>query len=190
MGTCFTCGTKVNRKKSLKSLDTIHSNEKKTASITSSINTDEEISKKHFKLDKSRILGIGGFGLVCHATKRTDADKNHQYAIKIVPKYEVLQRNGIAAVMNELKALILLVDELFICSVHYAFQDDRCVYLVLDLAKFGDLRANLKLSPKNRFTEERARFYVCQILLALDSCHKKNILHRLSSSYLLLSLFK
>ena len=80
--------------------------------------------------------------------------------------------------MNELKALILLVDEVFVCSVHYAFQDERCIYLVLDLAKFGDLRMNLKISQNNRFTEERARFYVCQILLALDSCHKKNILHR------------
>ena len=61
----------------------------------------------------------------------------------------------------KLKALILLVDDVFVCSVHYAFQDERCIYLVLDLTKFGDLRMNIK----NRFTEERARFYVCQIIL-------------------------
>lgn len=80
--------------------------------------------------------------------------------------------------MNELKALILISGDNFICNLHYAFQDERCIYLVLDLCKGGDLRYNLRNSPSNRFSEERARFYFCQILLALDKCHKHKILHR------------
>ena len=150
-----------------------------TLSMTLSVDSTDDISMKHFKIDPSRILGTGGFGCVCHAKKRSGLDKSTNYAIKLMSKYDVLQRtSGITAVMNELKALILLVDDSFICGLHYAFQDDRCIYLVLDLCKGGDLRYNLRISPNNRFTEERARFYFCQILLALDSCHKRKILHR------------
>ena len=60
---------------------------------------------------------------------------------------------------------------------HYAFQDESYLYLVLDLARGGDLRYNLSASG-GRFSEERAKFYVAQVVLALDYLHQIGIIHR------------
>jgi serine/threonine protein kinase len=42
----------------------------------------------------------------------------------------------------------------------------------------GDMRYNLRNTSHARFPEYVARFYICQVLLALDQCHKAQILHR------------
>jgi len=82
MGTCWSCGLRIKTSHKKKKID-------KTVSITnSSIKSNDDLSIKHFKLDKSRILGIGGFGLVCHSIKRTDFDKEISYALKIMSKYD------------------------------------------------------------------------------------------------------
>lgn len=139
---------------------------------------DYDIDLSSFSPPK-RILGIGGFGMVRAVTKITGNDKNTVYALKSLSKSAVLQRSsGTAAVLSELKALALLVDAKFICNVHYAFQDTIFLYMIIDLAAGGDLRFALKFSPNCRFSEVRARFYVAQIILAIDSCHAASILHR------------
>ena len=151
----------------------------KEAFHSRSITTSEyEIDLSSFSPPK-RILGIGGFGMVRAVTKMTGSDKNTTYALKSLSKSAVLQRSsGTAAVLSELKALALLVDAKFICNVHYAFQDAIFLYMIIDLAAGGDLRFALKFSPNCRFNEVRARFYVTQIILAVDSCHAASILHR------------
>ena len=148
----------------------------RSRSITSSGDYDVDLSS--FSPPR-RVLGIGGFGMVRAVTKITGADKNTAYALKSLSKGAVLQRSsGIAAVLSELKALALLVDAKFICNVHYAFQDAIFLYMIIDLAAGGDLRFALKFSPNCRFNEVRARFYVAQIIQAIDSCHAASILHR------------
>jgi serine/threonine protein kinase len=49
---------------------------------------------------------------------------------------------------------------------------------VLDLAKGGDMRFNLKAHKHGRFSEATSKFYLCQIALALEACHSISILHR------------
>ena len=145
-------------------------------SLTSSGDYDIDLSS--FSAPK-RILGIGGFGMVRAVTKIGGADKNTAYALKSLSKSAVLQRSsGTTAVLSELKALALLVDAKFICNVHYAFQDAIFLYMIIDFAAGGDLRFALKFSPNCRFNEVRARFYIAQIILAIDSCHAASILHR------------
>ena len=157
----------------------------RSRSITSSGDYDVDLSS--FSPPR-RVLGIGGFGMVRAVTKINGVDKNTAYALKSLSKGAVLQRSsGIAAVLSELKALALLVDAKFICNVHYAFQDAIFLYMIIDLAAGGDLRFALKFSPNCRFNEVRARFYVAQIIQAIDSCHAASILHR---GTLLISLSK
>ena len=140
--------------------------------------TEYEIDLTSFSPPK-RILGIGGFGMVRAVTKLTGTDRSTAYALKSLSKSAVLQRSsGTAAVLSELKALALLVDAKFVCNVHYAFQDSIFLYMIIDLAAGGDLRFALKFSPNCRFNEVRARFYIAQIIIAVDSCHSASILHR------------
>ena len=80
--------------------------------------------------------------------------------------------------MTELKALIMLGDCDFVCKIQYAFQDDSQLYMVLELAYRGDMRYNLRATSQSRFQELTAKDFVCQILLALECCHKSSILHR------------
>ena len=93
-------------------------------------------------------------------------------------KYALLKRNGGPnSALTELKILGLLQSS-YICNSHYAFQDNFFLHLVIDLSLGGDLKYNLTISQNGRFSEELTKFYACQLILALDCCHKVNILHR------------
>jgi serine/threonine protein kinase len=139
---------------------------------------ENEIDLSNFSSPQN-ILGIGGFGMVRLLTKLSGSDKNQSYALKSLSKFAILQRSsGINAAFSELKALALLVDAVFVCSLHYAFQDEKFLYMVIDLASGGDLRLALKISLNHRFDEVRARFYIAQVILAIDCCHGSSILHR------------
>lgn len=126
-----------------------------------------------------RVLGLGGFGCVRATKKLAGRDRNTMYALKSLSKHAVLQRSsGVSSVLAELRSLALLVDAPFIANVHYAFQDASFLYMVIDLAIGGDMRYNLKCAPYYRFSENRARFYIAQLMLAVSACHQASILHR------------
>lgn len=121
---------------------------------------------------------VGGFGKVHAIRKRADPHKDSWFALKTLTKASILEsRNGIDSVMTELHALVNLQHP-FICNIHYAFQDRHCLYLILDLALGGDLRYHIRHAIGNKFSEERSRFYIAQMLLALDYTHSRNFLHR------------
>jgi serine/threonine protein kinase len=139
---------------------------------------ENEVDLSHFLVPES-VIGIGGFGMVRHAIKVTGNDRKTLFAVKSLSKAVILKRSsGLAAVMTELRALALLVDSKFICNIHYAFQDEKFLYMVISLAAGGDLRFALKFSQHCRFSESKAQFYIAQVILAVSSCHAANILHR------------
>ena len=82
--------------------------------------------------------------------------------------------------MQELSALITIAIENhpFICNIKYAFQDNSFLYLILELASCGDLRANLRRARGNRVPESVAQFIIAQVAVAVEYCHSKCILHR------------
>ena len=95
-------------------------------------------------------------------------------------KSALLKRNGGPnSALTELRALALL-ESIFICNSHYAFQDKFFLYLVIDLVQGGDMKYNLLVSSHGRFTESLSKFYIAQLIIALDICHQSNILHRFS----------
>jgi serine/threonine protein kinase len=142
-----------------------------------------EIDLSHFQRPKE-VLGIGGFGLVRKVLKTTGSDRGSTYALKSINKGMILSRqSGITAVMTELKTLILVDDCDFICRLHYAFQDDSQLYMIMDYALGGDLRYNLRKSPNYKFSERLSKVFIIQALIALDFCHSRNILHRGNSFF-------
>ena len=147
--------------------------------VSSTLTNDPTHVDIHSFSTPKKLLGLGGFGCVRAVKKLTGRDRNTNYALKSLSKHAVLQRSsGVSSVLSELKALALLADAPFVCNVHYAFQDDCFLYMVLDLAVGGDMRYNLKCAPYYRFSEHRARFYIAQVLLAVEACHQACILHR------------
>ncbi|DBA03476.1 TPA: hypothetical protein N0F65_002884 [Lagenidium giganteum] len=64
----------------------------------------------------------------------------------------------------------------FVTSLVYAFQSDSKVYLVMDYHSGGELFSYLR--KETLFTEEKARFYLAEMVLALAHLHSQGIVHR------------
>ena len=136
---------------------------------------EREVDKSHFLFH--RAIGVGGFGVVLFATKKTHPEMGKHFAIKTLSKTSVLQRkSGLGSIFSELN-LLKSIRHVFICNAHYAFQDESCVYLVLDLAKGGDLRYNMNANG-GKLHEETAKFYIAQVILALEYLHEVQVIHR------------
>ena len=61
-------------------------------------------------------------------------------------------------------------------KLYYSFQNEKKLYFVLEYCPGGEL-FNL-LSKMKRFSEDHTRFYACQLVLALEYLHSKNIIYR------------
>lgn len=58
----------------------------------------------------------------------------------------------------------------------YVFQNDFRIYFLMNFIKGGELFRHL--NKMKRFSEETAKFFIAQIILAIGHLHKKNILYR------------
>ena len=74
------------------------------------------------------------------------------------------------------KAILQKIKSPFLVKLHYAFQTDSNLYFVLDYLNGGELFYHL--CQERRFSEKRARFYVAEIILALEKLHEQKIIYR------------
>ena len=95
--------------------------------------------------------------------------------MKILSKQHLVKRRQIERTRTERKVLSV-VDHPFIMKLHYAFQTDDKLYLVLDYCPGGELFFHL--SRFRRFPERVARFYAAELLLAIGHLHKRGIIYR------------
>ncbi|KAM7374952.1 hypothetical protein PAMP_007576 [Pampus punctatissimus] len=120
-----------------------------------------------------KVIGRGTFSEVAVARMRS----THQvYALKIMNKWDML-RQGETACYQEEREVLLRGDRHWITELHYAFQDDNYLYLVMDYYVGGDL---LTLLSKfgDRITEDMAQFYLAEMVMAIDSVHRLGYVHR------------
>ena len=72
--------------------------------------------------------------------------------------------------------IMALADNLWIVELKCAFQDEKYLYLVMEFLAGGDLMT--LLMKKDILTEEEAKFFMAESILAVDSVHKLNYIHR------------
>lgn len=65
----------------------------------------------------------------------------------------------------------------FITNLHFAFQDETNLYLVMDYYCGGDLLTLLS-KFEDRLPEEMTKFYVAEMIIAISSVHNLNYIHR------------
>merc|ERR1711935_972065 len=93
---------------------------------------------KHIRLKdlvKFRILGVGTFGkvwLVSH--KRT----GKPYALKMLSKREIIGHHQVEGVLRE-KNIMASIDHPFVVNLICTFQDDRSLYMLIELVQGGEL---------------------------------------------------
>ncbi|EAS06924.1 Serine/Threonine kinase domain protein (macronuclear) [Tetrahymena thermophila SB210] len=119
-----------------------------------------------------RILGSGAFGKVILVK-----DKKNQkyYAMKIISKEKFQQLNLMKYALSEKNAMSKMQHP-FIVKLHYAFQTKRKLFLIQQYCGGGSLGRMLKI--KQRFDEQTAKKYMCQIILAIEALHDNLIIFR------------
>lgn len=125
-----------------------------------------------FKLLK--VLGQGSFGKVFLVKKIMGPDAGTLYAMKVLKKATLKVRDRLRTKME--RDILAEVRHPFVVKLHYAFQTEGKLYLILDFLKGGDLFT--RLSKEVMFTEEDVKFYLAELALALDHLHGLGIIYR------------
>ncbi|XP_066560104.1 myotonin-protein kinase isoform X2 [Amia ocellicauda] len=120
-----------------------------------------------------KVIGRGTFSEVAVVRMRRT---QQVYAMKIMNKWDMLKR-GETACYQEEREVLVRGDRRWITELHFAFQDDNNLYLVMDYYVGGDL---LTLLSKfgDRIPEEMAQFYLAEMVMAIDSVHRLGYVHR------------
>ncbi|KAF9134601.1 camp-dependent protein kinase catalytic subunit [Linnemannia schmuckeri] len=132
-------------------------------------------TRRKFNLDDFRIhrtLGTGSFGRVHLVQSRFNS---RFYAMKVLKKTEVVRLKQVEHTNNE-KMILERVEHPFLINLWGTFQDVRNLYMVMDYVVGGELFSVLRKSQ--RFPEHVARFYTCEVLLALEYLHSHAVIYR------------
>ncbi|KAK9684954.1 hypothetical protein RND81_10G245400 [Saponaria officinalis] len=118
------------------------------------------------------MIGKGAFGEVRVCREKTTG---HVYAMKKLKKSEMLRRGQVEHVKAE-RNLLAEVDSNCIVKLYCSFQDVEFLYLIMEYLPGGDMMT--LLMRKDTLTEDEARFYVAETVLAIESIHKHHYIHR------------
>lgn len=135
-------------------------------------NGHEKAIPSHFMLLK--VLGQGSFGKVFLVRKIVGKDAGTLYAMKVLKKATLRVKDRFRSRME--RNILVDVEHPFIVKVHYAFQTEGKLYLILDFLRGGDLFT--RLNKEVMFTEEDAKFYLAELALALNHLHTLGIIYR------------
>ncbi|KAI4389535.1 hypothetical protein MLD38_001751 [Melastoma candidum] len=118
------------------------------------------------------VIGKGAFGEVrlCRAKNTGEI-----FAMKKLKKSEMLSRGQVEHVRSE-RNLLVEVDSRCIVQLYYSFQDSEFLYLIMEYLHGGDIMT--LLMREDILSEDVARFYIAESVLAIHSIHQHNYVHR------------
>ena len=128
------------------------------------------------KLQKNALIGKGGFGLVYRCIHLNGAE----FALKQIHKGRAVKRPlGVRLVAGEIAAHEALQPHPFVVAMHRCWQDDRSVYLLLELCACTLFDALFLHGDRNyRLPEPSAKMYVASVALALRHLHRAGFVFR------------
>lgn len=117
-------------------------------------------------------IGSGSFGTVYKVQKISTGEI---YAMKSLNKATLKRQKQLKYAISECKIMSQL-DHPFIVPLYYAFQTPKYLYLVLELCTNGDLFGFIE--KKGRLEENVSKFYLAEVILAIEYLHNHNIIYR------------
>ncbi|CAO2161717.1 unnamed protein product [Urochloa humidicola] len=133
---------------------------------------DSPLSLVHFRLLKR--LGYGDIGSVYLVQLRgTQAF----FAMKVMDKDSLISRNKLVRAQTE-KEILSLLDHPFLPTLYTHFETDKLYCLVMEYCCGGNLHSLRQKQPNRHFSEQAARFYASEVLLALEYLHMLGIVYR------------
>ncbi|KAG5498592.1 hypothetical protein JKF63_02878 [Porcisia hertigi] len=134
-----------------------------------SSSASEKVTLRDF--EKKFVLGKGSYGKVFMVVKR---DTGKWYAMKEM-NAEKMRQAEIKAPFAE-RIILEEIDHPFIVHLHYSFQEQGNLYMILDLLAGGELFTYIEQHAP--LDEEVVKFYAAEVALALGYLHSRNIIYR------------
>ncbi|XP_034951660.1 rho-associated protein kinase 1 isoform X3 [Chelonus insularis] len=134
----------------------------------------QEINKMRMRTDDFtliKVIGRGAFGEV-QLVRHNSTQK--VYAMKLLSKFEMIKRSDSAFFWEE-RDIMAHANSEWIVQLHFAFQDHKYLYMVMDYMPGGDL---VNLMSNYDVPEKWAKFYCAEVVLALDAIHRMGFVHR------------
>uniref|UniRef100_A0A7S2JRP2 Protein kinase domain-containing protein n=1 Tax=Leptocylindrus danicus TaxID=163516 RepID=A0A7S2JRP2_9STRA len=125
-------------------------------------------------LRKHKLLGEGSFGKVYLTSIK---GQKNPYALKIMNKKALIEQDQVENVKWE-KDIMNRIEHPFVLQLRATFQDTNNIYLLLRLARGGEVFQRMQCFSKGRLPLEDARFYTACLYEALTYLHLHKIAHR------------
>ncbi|XP_077235850.1 serine/threonine-protein kinase KIPK2-like [Tasmannia lanceolata] len=127
---------------------------------------------RHFKLLKK--LGCGDIGTVYLAEL---TGTRCVFALKVMDNDFLTSRKKMLRSQTE-REILQMLDHPFLPTLYTHFTTDKLSCLVMEYCPGGDLHALRQRQPSKSFSEQAARFYVAEVLLALEYLHMLGVVYR------------
>lgn len=133
------------------------------------------IQKRHYgpdDFDIIKMLGKGTFGEVFQVRKK---DNNRIYAMKVLDKKYIAKKKEIAHTFGE-RNILIAAKSPFIVPLKFTFQTPNDLYFIFDYMAGGELFFHLQ--NERKFGEDRTKFYIAELVCALEHLHDQGIIYR------------
>ncbi|KAH9624817.1 hypothetical protein KSS87_018133 [Heliosperma pusillum] len=131
-----------------------------------------ELKLNHFRLLKQ--LGCGDIGKVYLAEL---VGTRTYFAMKVMNKADLASRKKLQRANTE-REILQSLDHPFLPTLYTHFETENHSCLVMEVCSGGDLHSLRQRQPHKCFPEHAARFYVAEVLLALEYLHMLGIIYR------------
>lgn len=121
---------------------------------------------------RGKLLGKGGFAKVYLCTA---LDTNKNYAIKIVPKANLIKARARQKLQAEIKIHRTLKHP-YICEYKHFFEDRHNCYILLELCELQSM--NELIRRRKRLTEPEVQYFMLQLIDGTTYMHSNNVIHR------------
>ncbi|GAN07908.1 AGC family protein serine/threonine kinase domain-containing protein [Mucor ambiguus] len=144
--------------------------------ISSSLSTPLTRDNRKVSLDDFEILKLLGRGAYGKVMLCRHKESGILYAMKVLKKASLFVHAKNAEHTKAERQILEEVRNPFIVQLFYAFQTNDRLYLILEYATGGELFTHM--ASEHMFTEDVARFYLAELLLALEHLHGLGIVYR------------
>lgn len=124
--------------------------------------------------EKLRLLGKGDVGKVYLVREK---QSNRLYAMKVLNKREMIERNKIKRALAE-QEILATSNHPFIVTLYHSFQSRDYLYLCMEYCMGGEFFRALQTRETKSICESDARFYAAEVTAALEYLHLMGFIYR------------
>lgn len=134
--------------------------------------TDVQVDQHCF--EKIRLLGKGDVGRVFLVKEKATT---RLYAMKILNKKEMIERNKIKRALAE-QEILATSNHPFIVTLYHSFQLEDSLYLCMEYCMGGEFFRALQTRESKTISENDAKFYAAEVTAALEYLHLLGFIYR------------